>query len=293
MAGVFCVPDKPGAKPDALKEDALSMGLQVFTFASLRSPEAIAAMRGLDADIGVMAYVVQFAPQEFVGVPRLGTIQFHPSLLPRHRGPSSISWAVASGASETGVTVFRPTDGLDEGPIILQKSCPVGPDETVGELYFGKLFPMGVAALLEAADLVLQGRHEERAQDESQATYEGWMRDHEAHIHWGAPVGHVYDLIRACNPAPGAWTFLDGVKVRIYDARKHVVGRFVPGGHKPGDIALVTETSLFVWSSGGLVEVLKLRPDGGAKMGAAQFIRERGLQVSGGKPAWLERPGPR
>src|SRR3954471_6017436 len=122
IAGVFCVPDKPGARPDALKADALALGLPVFAFASLRSPEAEAAMRSLDADLGVMAYVLQFAPQEFVSVPRLGTIQFHPSLLPRHRGPSSIAWAVATGATETGVTIFRPTDGLDEGPVILQKA---------------------------------------------------------------------------------------------------------------------------------------------------------------------------
>jgi methionyl-tRNA formyltransferase len=269
------------------------MGLQVFTFASLRSPEAIAAMRSLDADLGVMAYVLQFAPQEFVSVPRLGTIQFHPSLLPRHRGPSSIAWAVATGATETGVTIFRPTDGLDEGPVILQKACPIGPDETVAELYFNKLFPMGVSALLEAADLVLQGRHEERVQDESQATYEGWMRDPEARIHWAAPVGQVYNQIRACNPAPGAWTELAGVKVRIYDARKHVVGRFVAGGHLPGDIAFALAESLFVWSSGGLIEVLKLRPDGGAKMGAGAFIRERGLPVSDAWPAALGTPAPR
>lgn len=280
IAGVFCAPDKPGAKPDALHQDALALGLPVFVFASLRSPEAAQAMRSLHADLGVMAYVLQFAPQEFVNIPRRGTIQFHPSLLPRHRGPSSISWPIALGEKETGVTVFRPTDGLDEGPVILQKSCPIGADETLGELYFNKLFPMGVAALLEAADLVLAGRHEERPQDEAQASYEGWLREEEARIHWAAPLDHVYDLIRGCNPAPGAWTVLDGVKVRVFDCRKHVVGRFVPGGHQPGDIAAITDTSILVWSQGGLVEILKLRPEGGPKMGAGDFARQRGLPTS-------------
>ena len=149
IAGVFCIPDKPGTKPDALKADAVALGLPVFTFASLRSPEAEEAMRSLDADLGVMAYVLQFAPQSFVNIPRHGTIQYHPSLLPLHRGPSSISWPVALGARQTGITIFRPTDGLDEGPVILQKACDIGPDETLGELYFNKLFPLGVAALLE------------------------------------------------------------------------------------------------------------------------------------------------
>ncbi|RYF64224.1 MAG: methionyl-tRNA formyltransferase, partial [Comamonadaceae bacterium] len=146
VAGVFCAPDKPGARPDALRVDAQSLGLPVFTFPSLRSPEAAQAMRSLDADLGIMAYVLQFAPQDFVNIPRLGTIQFHPSLLPLHRGPSSISWPIALGATETGVTIFRPTDGLDEGPVVLQKACPIGPDDTLGEVYFNKLFPMGVAA---------------------------------------------------------------------------------------------------------------------------------------------------
>jgi methionyl-tRNA formyltransferase len=289
IAGVFCIPDKPGTKPDALRADAEALGLQVFTFASLRSPEAVAAMRSLDADLGIMAYVLQFAPQEFVNIPRFGTIQFHPSLLPKHRGPSSISWPIALGAKETGVTIFRPTDGLDEGPVVLQKSCDIGPDETLGEVYFNKLFPLGVAALLEAADMVLQGRHVEHLQDEAQATYEGWMHEDECRIHWAAPLDHVYDLIRACNPAPGAWTELAGVKVRVYDCRKHVVGRFVPGGHKPGDIAGATENSIAVWSQGGIIEILKLRPEGGGKVGAGEFAKQRGLVVAEGWRA-LVRP---
>lgn len=280
---MFCVPDKPGARQDALKADALALGLQVFSFASLRSPEAEAAMRSLQADIGIMAYVLQFAPQSFVNIPKHGTIQFHPSLLPSHRGPSSISWPIALGARETGVTIFRPTDGLDEGPVVLQKACTIGPDETLGELYFNKLFPMGVSALLEATDMVLAGRHEERVQDERQATYEGWMHDDECEIHWPGHVDTVYNLIRACNPAPGAWMMLDGVKVRVYDCRKHVVGRFVPGGHKPGDIAGVTENAIVVWAQGGLIEILKLRPEGGGKMGAGDYARQRGLVSEG---AW-------
>lgn len=280
IAGVFCAPDKPGAKPDALHQDALALGLPVFVFPSLRSPEAIAAMRSLDADIGIMAYVLQFAPQEFVNIPRHGTIQFHPSLLPLHRGPSSISWPIALGRTETGITIFRPTDGLDEGPIVLQKQCDIGPDETLGELYFNQLFPLGVAALLEATDLVLADRHTEQVQDESRATYEGWMRDEEAQIHWAAPVDHVYDLIRACNPAPGAWCVLQGEKVRVYDVRKHRIGRFVPGGHQPGDIAGVGDQSVLVWSQGGLVEILKLRPDGGAKVNAGAWARQHGLATS-------------
>lgn len=284
---MFCVPDKPGSKPDALKADAQARGLPVFSFASLRSTEAEAAMRSLDADLGIMAYVLQFAPPSFVGIPKHGTIQYHPSLLPLHRGPSSISWPIALGARETGITIFRPTDGLDEGPVILQKKCPIGPDETLGEVYFNKLFPLGVQSLLEAADLVIAGRHEEKVQDERAATYEGWMHDEEAEIHWPGHVDTIYNLIRACNPAPGAWMMLAGRKVRVYDCRKHVVGRFVSRGHKPGDVAGVSEDSIVIWAQGGLIEILKLRPDGGGKMSAGEFARQNGLAISDVWRSWV------
>ncbi|HWI79505.1 MAG TPA: methionyl-tRNA formyltransferase [Ramlibacter sp.] len=282
VAGVFCVPEKAGAKPDALREAAQELGLPVFQFSSLKSEFALRAMRELDADLGVMAYVLQFAPQAFVNIPRHGTIQYHPSLLPRHRGPSAISWAIALGETETGLSVFRPTDGLDEGPVILQKSCPIGPDETLGELYFNKLFPMGVAALLEAADLVLAGRHEERAQDETQAGYEGWFHDDESRINWANHIDHVYDLVRACNPAPGAWTMLEGVRVWLYDCRKHPVRAYGAVAGKPGEIAAISDTAIEINAQGGRLEVLKLRPEGGKKMNAGEFARLRGL--AGSKP---------
>jgi len=280
IAGVFCIPEKAGARPDVLREAAHGLGLPVFQFSSLRSASAERAMRELDADIGIMAYVLQLAPQAFVTIPRCGTIQYHPSLLPRHRGPSSISWPIALGATTTGITIFRPTDGLDEGPVVLQKSCPIGPDETLGELYFKKLFPMGVAALLEAADLVVAGRHQERAQDESRASYEGWFHEEESRIHWGQHVDTIYNLIRACNPAPGAWTVLGGVRTWIYDARKHPVGTFAQVAGKPGEVLAVSDQSITIHAHGGRIEVLKLRPEGGKKMSAGEFARERGLVVS-------------
>jgi methionyl-tRNA formyltransferase len=277
VAGVFCEPEKAGAKADVLREAAQSRGLTVYQFSSLRSTYAEQAMRELNADIGVMAYVTQFAPQSFVNIPRLGTIQFHPSLLPRHRGPSSISWPISQGATQTGITVFRPTDGLDEGPVILQKSCAIGADETLGELYFNKLFPMGISGLLEAADLVVAGRHEERVQDESLASYEGWFRDAEAQVHWHQHVDRVYDLIRACNPAPGAWTLLGGVRTWLYEVKKHPVRTYGEVRGKPGEIARITDTSIFINAQGGRIEVLRLRADGGKKMKAGEYAMQVGL----------------
>ena len=279
VAGVFCAPEKEGAKPDPLKVAAQERKVPVFQFASLKSDEARAALRSLDVDLGIMAYVLQFAPQDFVSIPRLGTIQYHPSLLPKHRGPSSINWPIIRGETKTGLTIFRPTDGLDEGPVILQKEAVIGPDDTLGSVYFERLFPLGVAAMLEAADLVVAGRHTETVQDESQASYEGWCRATEAKIYWHDHVDHIYDVIRGCNPAPGAWTTLAGTKIQIFDARKHPVRTFGAVKGKPGELTEIGPDSIRITAHGGQIEVLKLKADAGKKMAAAEYAQSAGLTV--------------
>ena len=204
VAGVFCAPEKSPGRPDALKTAAEAKGVRVFQFASLKSAEAKDALKSLNADLGIMAFVLQFAPQEFVNIPKHGTIQYHPSLLPKYRGPSSINWPISLGEKKTGLTIFRPTDGLDEGPVILQKETEISENDTLGTVYFDRLFPMGVKAMLEAADLVVAGKHKEVVQDESQATYEGWFRANESKVNFHNHVSRVHDLIRAADPAPGA-----------------------------------------------------------------------------------------
>jgi methionyl-tRNA formyltransferase len=279
VAGVFCAPEKAGAKPDPLRTAAQERGLQLFQLPSLKTPEARQAIAALDADIGVMAYVLQFAPQEFVSVPRHGTIQFHPSLLPRYRGPSSINWPIIRGEPETGLTIFRPTDGLDEGPVLLRKSIAIGPDDTLGSVYFDHLFPLGVQALLEAADLVVAGAARETVQDESQATYEGWCRAPEAQIHWHAHIDFLYNLVRGCNPAPGAWTTIDGRKLQIFDARKHLTRTFGGVRGKPGECVSIGPESMSISAQGGVLEVFRVKAEDGKKMPAAQFCAESGLRA--------------
>lgn len=277
IAGVFCAPEKPGAKADPLRAAAEERGLKVHQFKSLRSPEAHDALKALQVDLGIMAYVLQFAPGSFTQIPRLGTIQYHPSLLPKYRGPSSINWPIIRGDTRTGLTIFRPNEGLDEGPIVLQKECEIGPDDTLGDVYFNKLFPMGAAAILEAADLVHAGKHKERVQDESQASYEGWCREAEARINWASHVDFVYNVIRACNPAPGAWTTLNGQKLQIFDARKLVFRRYADVTGKIGEVSNVTDASFRVTAQGGAIEVLRARGSDGKKIAGGEFARANGL----------------
>jgi methionyl-tRNA formyltransferase len=277
VAGVFCAPEKPGAKADPLRAAAEEKGLKVLQFKSLREAEAHEALKNLKADLGIMAYVLQFAPDSLVRIPRLGTIQYHPSLLPKYRGPSSINWPIIRGDTRTGLTIFRPTEGLDEGPIVLQKAFDIGPDETLGDVYFNKLFPMGIAAMLEAADLVFSGKHSETAQDESQASYEGWCRDAEARIHWAHHVDFIYNLIRGCNPAPGAWTLANGKKLQIFDARKRLSRRYADVKGKVGEVFDVTDASFKVSAQGGAIEVLRARAEDGKKLSGGEVARAAGL----------------
>ena len=277
VAGVFCAPEKEGAKADVLKVAAEEKGVRVFQFPSLRNKEPHDALRSLGADLGVMAYVLQFAPQEFVNIPKKGTIQYHPSLLPKYRGPSSINWPIIRGDTRTGVTIFRPNDGLDEGPVILQKETPISADDTLGSVYFDRLFPMGVKAMLEAADLVVAGKHRETVQDESQASYEGWCRAAEAKINWANHVDFVYNVIRGCNPAPGAWTTLNGKRVQIFDSRKQLIRTFGAVKGKIGEISEIGPQSFFVTAQGGRIEVLKAKHEDGKKVSAAEFVAQNGI----------------
>jgi methionyl-tRNA formyltransferase len=279
VVAVFCPPDNPkSTKPEVLKEAAIAKGLTPLQFASLKGPEAAQAMIDSRADICVMAYVLQFVPQELCKIPKHGTIQYHPSLLPKYRGPSAINWAIALGEDKTGLTIFRPSDGLDEGEVILQKEVVIVPDDTLGKVYFDKLFPLGVKALLEAADLVVANKHQEVVQDESKANYEGWFGVDAAQIHWATHINQIYNLIRASNPAPGAWTKFGEQKVQIYDCHKHVVATFGAVKGRPGEIIQITLDSFFVACHGGQIEVLKAKGSGG-KVAGAELVKELNLEV--------------
>jgi len=282
VAGVFAAPEAPGARPDPLRQAATERGIRTFQFKSLGSPEALGALKDLNVELGVMAYVTQFAPQPFVTIPKHGMIQFHPSLLPLHRGPSSINWAIIQGRAKTGLSIFRPTDGLDEGALLLQKEVDILPDDTLGSVYFDKIFPAGIKALLEAADAVVAGRAREILQDETQATYEGWCREAESRINWANHGDQIYNLIRGCNPAPGAWTKLGDKKLYLFEAKKIPVRLFgMVKGFKPGQVMKVSESSFTVCAHGALIEVLRCRIDDGKKIAGNEAGIAAGTMLGG------------
>ena len=167
---------------------------------------------------------------------------------------------------------------MDEGAVILQKEVAIGPDDTLGKIYFDHLFPAGIKALLEAADLVVAEKHTEVIQDESQANYEGWFDANAAQIHWASHITQIYNVIRAANPAPGAWTKFGEQKVQIYDCHKHVAQTFGAVKGKPGELTQITLDSFFVSCHGGQIEVLKAKGAAG-KVTGAELAKELSLEV--------------
>lgn len=271
VVAVCTAPTKEGRPEDPLAELARDKGLPLHQPASWKTPEAAELMRSFDADVCMMAYVLLFVPEEVRDAPKYGTFQYHPSLCPWHRGPSSINWPIAMGKTETGLTIFWPDDGLDEGPILMQKKCSIGPDETLGDVYFKKLFPMGVDAMMESLDLVKAGviiKHDQRLADGS---YESWFRKDDAKLDWSKPAADVYNVIRAANPAPGAWTTLNGDEIQIFDARRE------DGEGTPGEVVFVDDNGITVQASGGRIVIKRVRPKGGDKQAATEWASAAGI----------------
>src|SRR6266545_3155530 len=154
VIAAYVAPEKPGQKADPLKEAALAAKLPIYQPASYRKPEVWEEFKALKPDLQVMAFVTLFVPEDFLDVPTHGSIQYHPSLLPAYRGASAINWPIILGEKETGLSIFWPDNGLDTGAVLLQKKTPLGPTDTMGDLYFKRLFPMGVDAMMESVDLV-------------------------------------------------------------------------------------------------------------------------------------------
>ena len=275
VVGVFCEPDAEGRPPDPIKALAVEKGLPVHQPRSFRQPEALEQIEALKPDLCVMAYVTLFVPEEVLYLPTHGSIQYHPSLLPKHRGGSSINWPIIWGEDRTGLSIFWPDNGLDEGPILMQKECEITDDDTLGSVYFNKLFPLGVEAMLESVDLVREGNAPKVVQDHSQATYEGWCRGDLVRINWHMPMQTTWNLIRGANPAPGAFTTFEGEKISIFDSKKILEAKSV----QPGQITSIGDEGIAVATSEGQILVQRLRPEKGKKVGAGEWATEAGLKV--------------
>src|ERR1700761_5132236 len=278
VIAVYVAPEKAGQKADPLKEAAVGAGIPVVQPASYRKPEVWEEFKTLKPDLQVMAFVTLFVPEEFLNIPTHGSIQYHPSLLPAYRGASAINWPIILGEKETGLSIFWPDNGLDTGDVLLQKKTPISNTDTLGTVYFDRLFPMGVEAMLESVDLVKAGKAPKIKQDESKSTYEGICRAGNAKIDWGKPWEQIDRLIRGCNPAPGAWTTLNGKQVKIFDAKplpakdpKGIAGKL-------GEIVAVEDDVFTVVCADGRFKVTRVQPADGKKIDGGEWAKTANLQ---------------
>jgi methionyl-tRNA formyltransferase len=274
VVAVYCPPDAPGGKPDPVKQKALQLGIPVHQHQSFKAPEVREEFVALKADLAILAFVSFIVPPQVFNVPRLGSICFHPSLLPKYRGASAINWALIKGETATGLSLFWVDPGIDTGPVLLQKEVKVEPADTTGSLYFNKIFPLGVEAIVEAVDLIKAGNPPRIIQDESRASYDPPCTDEHAKIDWSKPAQEVYNLIRGCDPQPGAHTTYNGKMLRVFDARLHAGANNAPAGQ----VTAIGAEEITVALSGGRLTVQRVRGEG-AKISAAEFARQAELNV--------------
>ena len=269
IAAVVCPPDA-GPKPDPVKATALARGIPVHQFRSLKLPEARAAFEAADADLGLLAYVTQIVPEPLLRIPRLTSLCFHPSLLPRYRGGNALAWQILLGATEAGVTVFRPDAGVDTGPIVVQKGpVPISSTDTAASLYFDKLYPLGLDAIAEAVAAIDAGTAVLRAQSEAEASHQGLVDDAIARLDWTRSAAELDRWIRGCDPQPGAWALRDSEVVRCYDAR---LGD--PSIRSAaGTVARLDGGAALIAAPGGTVRVGRVKVGDGAKQPAADALR--------------------
>jgi len=272
IAAVVCPPDR-GDQQDPVKVAACGRGIAVHQFKTLKGPDARSAFAQARADLGLLAYVTQIVPEPLLAVPRQGTLCFHPSLLPRYRGGSAIPWQLIKGETRTGVTVFWPDAGIDTGPILLQRAAAIDPDETAGSLYYQTLFPLGVQACLDAVDLVRAGTAPRVPQDERLATYDPILADEHAAIDWHRPADQLHDLVRGCDPSPGAHTSFHDRVLRLFEPKRTPADA---GGHAPGTVIEIGPDGLVVATGRGVVRCKRLRADA-AKAGAVEVAGAIGL----------------
>jgi methionyl-tRNA formyltransferase len=277
VVGVFAPPSRENRPLDPITEAATELEVPIFEFKRLRDQEAIDKFKSLEPDLCVMAFVTDIVPMEMIDCPSLGTIQYHPSLLPLHRGPSSINWPIIYGETETGLTIFWPDKGLDTGPVLMQKNAEIEADETLGSLYFNKLYPLGVEALIESVDLVRTGNAPKIVQDESKATYEGWCKAEDVDVDWSASTSAVFNMIRGADPQPGANTTFNGTRVSLYDA-----SLFAPSSSKPAETGLLLasgESGITISTGDGSVNIGRLKTAGRKKVSAAEWTESAGAKI--------------
>lgn len=274
VVAAYSPQDGPDGRVDPVAALAREKDLSLYQPVHFKRSEVMTDFKKVHPDLLIMAFVTPIIPKAFLDIPSSGAINYHPSLLPRHRGASAINWTIIMGDKRAGLTIFWPDGGIDTGPILLQKEIPVRPNDTTGSVYFDHLFPMGIEAILESVDLIREGKAPRIVQDEAQATYEPPCDAKVAGIDWFKPGKEIFNLIRGCDPQPGAHSSWKDEKVSFYGA-KFSSGRI---DRASGEVIGLTENRLSVSTKDGILEIAKVRTPDQGKIEAADFVAQSGMR---------------
>ncbi len=289
IVGVYAPPE--GRRPDPLAEEAVARGWQLFRHRRFRSkgraiPERVDEHRALGAELNLMPFATVFLPSEILDAPEHGSLCFHPSLLPAYRGGAALAWQIILGAEKTGVTVFRPDEGVDTGPIVIQLEAGViSPKETAASLYFDKLYPLGVRAMMQAVASVADGTTRFTAQTELGASFQGLVGEPESRIDWSLSGAAVDRLIRGCDPQPGAHTRLAEQTLRLFGSDftpgpgSPAASGEEPSDGAPGTILAVEDGRLIIAVVGGRISLAKGKLADGKKVAARELPVAAGTQL--------------
>jgi methionyl-tRNA formyltransferase len=291
VVGVVTQPDRPAGrgrrlKPSPVKTEAGALGLPVLTPERPRGEEFLDEIRALAPDLSVVVAYGHILRPEVLGVPPLGSINVHASLLPELRGAAPINWALARGYEETGVTIMRMVEAMDAGPILHRIREPILPGETASELTV-RLSELGAEALVEALTLLAAGEAEEEQQDHDRATYAPKVDRASARIDWTLPAPQVACFVRGMDAVPGAWAELAGVPVKVFrprvadpPPRPDPADNGMPPGARPGSVvAADSGHGLVVATGDGLLGLDEVQPPGKRRMPALDWIHGRGVRV--------------
>ena len=273
VVGVVTQPDRPAGrglqvKPCAVKELAIRHGLVPLQPAKVRGMEAVAQLAALEADLFVVMAYGQILPQEVLDLPRLGAINLHASLLPRHRGAAPVHAAVLAGDRISGITVMWMDAGLDTGDILLREECELQPDETAGSLH-DRLAQLAPEALARAIRLIAGGHAPRVRQEESEASYAPKLDRTQGRLCWGASAADLDRRIRGLYPWPGCTAVAELENGKSVDLKVHRAA--VREGAAPaGDLAGGLRIGC---GGGGLLELCEVQPAGGKKMSGEDFLR--------------------
>jgi methionyl-tRNA formyltransferase len=287
-------PDKPAGRgsqltPPAVKVAAQELGLAVLQPRSARTGELEAALRESGAELAVVVAYGKILPKAVLDVLPRGCINVHASLLPAYRGAAPVQWAVIDGVPETGVAIMQLDEGMDTGPVYLERRVAIDPDETSGEL-LARLAPVGAQALLDAIAQLAAGTARAQQQDHARATHARMLTKADGVIDFAQPASKVASRIRGVDPWPGAQAVLRGQPVKLFRARAReegtAPGAAVPGGATPGSVVAIDKDGMQVAAGDGLVVIREIQAAGRKRLAAQQFAAGRGLAVGD----VLERP---